>query len=150
MIAAQQLAQAHRAEQQQAEAEAAVQAQLAEEAQVQADHYAALAADPPTAFSETLFAYDLSGHLIGEYRADGTVLREYAWLEDQPLALLVPGGLLGGAQALYYHVDQLNTPQRLTDASGRVVWDGVMRPFGEVEVTVAEVELTGPQSSDGA
>jgi RHS repeat-associated protein len=140
MIAAQQLAQAHRAEQQQAAAEAAVQAQLAREAQVQADHYAALAADPPTAFSETLFAYDLSGHLIGEYRADGTVLREYAWLEDQPLALLVPGGLLGGAQALYYHVDQLNTPQRLTDASGRVVWDGVMKPFGAVEVTVAEVE----------
>jgi RHS repeat-associated protein len=37
---------------------------------------------------ETVFHYDLSGRLIAESSASGEALREYAWLGEQPIALL--------------------------------------------------------------
>jgi RHS repeat-associated protein len=37
----------------------------------------------------------------------------------------------GSSPVLYYiHTDQLGTPQKLTDGSTNVVWDGVFDPFG--------------------
>ena len=53
---------------------------------------------------------DLENRLLAEIAENGTVLREYVWLENEPLALreyeLRPG--------LYYYInDHLGTPQRL-------------------------------------
>lgn len=42
----------------------------------------------------------------------------------------VSGDAIGGEIA-YGHGDQLGTIQKLTDASGTVIWDRVARPFGE-------------------
>ena len=38
--------------------------------------------------SDTLYLYDPEGHLIAESAADGTIEREYLWLEDLPLAVM--------------------------------------------------------------
>ncbi len=35
-----------------------------------------------------LFAYDIAGHLIGEYDATGAALEEYVWLGDTPVAVI--------------------------------------------------------------
>lgn len=40
---------------------------------------------------EIIFHYDLSGHLIGESRPDGTPLREIIYLHDTPVAVLIGG-----------------------------------------------------------
>ena len=42
----------------------------------------------------------------------------------------VSGDAIGGDIA-YGHADQLGTIQKMTDASGTVVWDRIARPFGE-------------------
>jgi RHS repeat-associated protein len=42
----------------------------------------------------------------------------------------VSGDAIGGAVA-YGHGDQLGTIQKLTDASGALIWDRIARPFGE-------------------
>ena len=35
----------------------------------------------------------------------------------------------------YFHVDHLNTPQKMTDSTQAVVWDAVYGPFGEASIT---------------
>jgi RHS repeat-associated protein len=74
----------------------------------------------------THYHYDLSGHLIAESQSNGAVIREYVWLDDMPLAQIESSG------AIYFiHPDQLNTPQKMTDATKAVVWDREPQPFGE-------------------
>jgi RHS repeat-associated protein len=85
----------------------------------------------------THFVYDRAGALLGEYRDDGSVVREYAWLDGMPLALFA------GADAAAYaiHSDHLDTPQKMTDAGGQVVWDASYEPFGQVTLLTEAVEL---------
>ena len=81
-----------------------------------------------------LFHYDLAGQLIAETDAAGNMIKAYVWLNGQPLAMID-----GGGAVYYFHCDHLGTPQRLTDASGGVVWSGDYLPFGEGDVTVEGV-----------
>jgi RHS repeat-associated protein len=72
------------------------------------------------------YHYDERGHLIAESRPGGTLIREYVWLDDMPLAQIESSG------AIYYiHPDQLNHPQKMTDTTQAVVWDDEQQPFGE-------------------
>jgi len=122
------------------DAQAAGETLLAQAAQAQADYYADLAANPPSTFEQTLFVYDLSGHLIGEYGVDGSTKVEHAWLEDMPLAQLRDdGSLLGGTTVYWFHADHVNTPTTLTDESRQVVWDAVREPFGKTEAVTSTV-----------
>ena len=38
--------------------------------------------------SDTLYHYDLAGHLIGESDGTGTATRDILWLDDTPLAVM--------------------------------------------------------------
>src|SRR5258707_15542765 len=44
-----------------------------------------------------------------------------------PLALVTNGNLS------FIHQNQLDTPQKATDASQNLAWDAVLRPFGQTE-----------------
>jgi len=52
-------------------------------------------------------------------------------------ALLFAGPTVQPANLLYVHADHLGSPQKLTNTSQAIAWDGVFDPFGE------EVALTG-------
>jgi RHS repeat-associated protein len=76
------------------------------------------------------FVYDRAGHLIEEADGSGNAVREYIWLGDTPVAMVDHSG---ATPVLYYiHSDHLNRPQKITDAVGAIVWDGVFDPFGNV------------------
>jgi RHS repeat-associated protein len=81
----------------------------------------------------TVFHYSLSGQLIAESNSAGSITAEYVYLNSQPLAKLE------GADVYYYHNDNLSTPQKMTDASGTVVWAADYKPFGEATVTVSTI-----------
>ncbi len=80
----------------------------------------------------TDYIYDLNGQLLAEIdRATGETLKEYLYLDGQPLALV--DASQDGSESLYYvHNDHLNTPQKLTDQNQQVVWAADYQPFGEV------------------
>jgi RHS repeat-associated protein len=79
--------------------------------------------------------FDQSGQLIAETTAAGAMIKAYVWLHGQPLAQISPDGSI-----YYYHIDHLGTPQRLTDASGTIVWAADYLPFGKADVTIGTVE----------
>jgi RHS repeat-associated protein len=108
-----------------------------------------------------VFHYDLFGHLIAETDGEGDIAAEYAYLGDQPLAMigerqvLEVSGEQGAAscfvsqtswaaplqqessmqEAIYYiHGDHLGTPRLMTDDTSTVVWKATYKPFGEAEV----------------
>jgi RHS repeat-associated protein len=78
----------------------------------------------------TLFAYDESGHLVGEYDGAGHLIEETVWLGEIPVATLRPDPA-GGIDIYYVHSDHLNTPRRVTRPSDNaVVWAWTSDPFG--------------------
>jgi RHS repeat-associated protein len=83
------------------------------------------------------YIYDPNGLLIAETSADGTVQREYIYLDGEPLAVkeyqTSPG--------VYYFInDHLGTPQRLVTATGQIVWQAAYLPYGKAQVTVTSVQ----------
>ncbi len=82
------------------------------------------------------YHYDLNSQLIAETLVDGTLLREYIYLEGEPLALKEYQNNPG----IYYYInDHLGTPQQLIDASGVLVWQAAYLPFGEAQVVTESV-----------
>jgi RHS repeat-associated protein len=88
----------------------------------------------------THYVQDLAGQLIVEATGAGTMLREYVWLDDMPIAVF--SDLDTAAPQLYFvHPDHLNRPLRMTDGTRAVVWDAVYRPFGEVHSIAGSATL---------
>ena len=91
----------------------------------------------------TWFVYSDEG-LIGEYETTGSQKRGYCWK---------PGGLWGtdpaaiveGEHYYYYHNDHLGTPQKITDASGTVVWSAEYTSFGEATITTGNLFESNPR-----
>ena len=80
---------------------------------------------------------DLENRLLAEIAENGTVLREYVWLGQEPVALreyeVRPG--------LYFYInDHLGTPQRLITGEGTVVWQAAALPFGRTQVQLGTVQ----------
>ena len=79
--------------------------------------------------SVTLFVYDESGHLLGEYDGSGNLIEETVWMGDVPVATLQPNGT--GVSVYYIHTDHLNTPRRISrPADNVIVWRWDSEPFG--------------------
>jgi RHS repeat-associated protein len=88
----------------------------------------------------THYVQDLQGQLIVEATDTGTMLREYVWLDNIPLAVFAD--LDTASPQLYYvHPDHLNRPLRMTDGSQAVVWDATYSPFGEVHSITGSATL---------
>jgi RHS repeat-associated protein len=67
-----------------------------------------------------IYVYDQNHKLLGEYDANGNVLREYLWLDDMPIAVLTND--VGTLQALPVHADHLNTPRAVMDLDNSMRW----------------------------
>jgi RHS repeat-associated protein len=75
--------------------------------------------------SDRVFHYDDRGHLIAETTAAGTLVKEYAWIGDAPVAVM------DASAYRYVHVDHLDTPRLVADATGATVWQwDQQEPFG--------------------
>ncbi|HEX7965807.1 MAG TPA: RHS repeat-associated core domain-containing protein [Gammaproteobacteria bacterium] len=77
-----------------------------------------------TTAGASLFVYDESGNLLGEYDSGGNLVQEHIWLDGRPIGVIDP-------VALYYvQTDQLNAPRAVTNASHSVMWNWNSDPFG--------------------
>ncbi|MBK8013076.1 MAG: RHS domain-containing protein [Deltaproteobacteria bacterium] len=77
----------------------------------------------------TLFVYDETTRLLGEYSGSGEPVREMIWLGSLPVAS-IEFAERGEVTVYWIHADHLNTPRFMTDAAGRVVWSWQSDPFG--------------------
>ncbi len=77
------------------------------------------------------YVYDAAHHPIGEYKADGSPIKEYLWLGDLPVAMVIynPDST---TTAYAIETDHLGTPRLLTDATRAPRWRWTSPPFGEV------------------
>ena len=82
----------------------------------------------------SLFMYDESGQLLGEYDSAGGALYETVYLDEQPVAVLKPAVGTSGYKAYYLYADHLNTPRLITDnaagTANKKVWQWDSDPFG--------------------
>ena len=79
--------------------------------------------------------------MVAEYDAAGTLLTEYVWMDDRPIAVIANAG--SGSPVTYWvHTDHLERPVLMTDGSAAVVWQASYLPYGEV------VSITGTATLD--
>ena len=81
------------------------------------------------------YAYSPTANQISTITT-GSNVRTFAYLASGQVSSDVRDathsyGFTGSSPVLYYiHTDQLGTPQKITDGSMNIVWDGVFDPFG--------------------
>ena len=91
-------------------------------------------ANPPAGTPAiTLYIHDPNGHLFQEIAGSGPragqALVTYAWKDDTPAAVIFHD-TASSQHIVYLEVDQLNTPRRGTDSTGKVVWTWTSDAFG--------------------
>ncbi len=85
----------------------------------------------------THYLYDLNSQLIAETSVAGTPIREYIYLDGEPIAVKDYQANPG----IYYFInDHLGTPQQLVDDAGVVVWQAAYLPYGQAQVGVEMVQ----------
>ena len=72
-----------------------------------------------------IYHYDLEGRLLAESTGAGAMLADYVYINGIPFAKI------NGTAINFYHADHLGSPQKMTNSSGDIVWDGEFLPFGE-------------------
>ena len=88
----------------------------------------------------THYIFDGDGQLVAEMNgATGAVIREYIWLGGVPIGYVDRLGASGASRLFFIHADHLARPQKITDASRTVVWDGVFAPFGEIHAITGSI-----------
>jgi RHS repeat-associated protein len=86
----------------------------------------------------THFHYDQDGRLLAESDGTGALVREYLWLGDKPLGLVV--GPVASATLYFVHADHLERVQKITDAAQTIVWDGQFTPYGRTHAIAGTVQ----------
>ena len=82
---------------------------------------------------QTHYIFDHQGHLLAEHDGStGSVVREYVWLDDMPVAMIDSSS--GTPQLYYIHAGQIDEPQVMTDSTGSTVWNAYVEPFGQAQV----------------
>jgi len=76
--------------------------------------------------------------LYAEYDGTGTETKRYLF-NPQTTFMTDPLAMVQGTNAYYYHNDHLGTPQLMTDATQRVVWQAEYGAFGEAQITTEVV-----------
>lgn len=89
----------------------------------------ALSAFSVEAGQTSYYIYDESGHVIGEYDANGNPIQEHVYLGDKPVAVVTNG------QVDSVITDQLDTPRAVTDSTQAVVWQWNSDPYGNGQPT---------------
>jgi RHS repeat-associated protein len=89
----------------------------------------------------TRFRYGDNAKLLGEYDASGAAIREYVYLDSQPLALLTRDPQTQAEAVYFLHTDHLGAVVKSTDASQTLVWHVERRPFGERSVSVGLIDV---------
>ncbi|MFZ5759521.1 MAG: RHS repeat-associated core domain-containing protein [Thermodesulfobacteriota bacterium] len=82
----------------------------------------------------TFCHYDPQGKLLAETDGSGNPLRDYIYLDDEPVAMTIYGEQAG---IYYFLTDHLGTPQKLIDETGQVVWQANYLPFGQAMIDPA-------------
>ncbi|MBJ8439766.1 RHS repeat protein [Acinetobacter junii] len=82
--------------------------------------------------TQTLFVYDESGQLLGEYTPQGQVIREYIWLENRLVGLR---SYQYPNEILRVHTDHLGTPRAISNSQNEVLWRWEGDQFGDVQPT---------------
>ena len=76
----------------------------------------------------THYIHDIRGNIIAEANGStGTTTKEYVWMEGELLAQID-----GSGNIVYVHNNQVGAPQKITNPSRTVVWDQIIKPFGEI------------------
>jgi RHS repeat-associated protein len=79
----------------------------------------------------THYIHDIRGNVIAEADGStGTTTVEYVWMEGELLAEID-----GSGNIVYVHNNQVGAPQKITNPSRTLVWDQIIKPFGEVYST---------------
>ncbi|MFZ5764166.1 MAG: RHS repeat-associated core domain-containing protein [Thermodesulfobacteriota bacterium] len=84
----------------------------------------------------TFYHYDPQGKLLAETDGSGKPLRDYIYLDDEPVAMKIYGEQAG---IYYFLTDHLGTPQKLIDATGQMVWQANYLPFGQAMIDPASI-----------
>jgi RHS repeat-associated protein len=88
----------------------------------------------------TRFRYGENAQLLGEYEETGTPIREYIYLQGEPIAILTKNW--SGVPGLYYlHSNHLGAVVKASDANQALAWDVERKPFGVREVRVEYFEM---------
>lgn len=109
-----------------------------------------IGAPTPGSGTFTQFAYDESGHLVGEYDQTGALVAEHVWLGDTPIAVLKPssytaihgGTAAGNVAAFFVDPDHLDTTRVIRNASQVAVWRWNSTPFGDSDAEQSPTGLT--------
>jgi hypothetical protein len=101
-----------------------------------------VARELPQSLTTLHTVHDLDGNVIAKYSASGTLLREYIWLDGQPVAVIADTGT-ASPKTLWVYNDYLGRPLAMADANAAVVWAATSQPFGAVQA------ITGTASNDG-
>lgn len=84
-----------------------------------------------TVSATTDYHFDLAGHIIGESDdSTGADINEYVFMGGLPLAQIDSSGNI-----FYIHTNQVDAPQKMTNASRTLVWEYETEPFGETYAT---------------
>jgi RHS repeat-associated protein len=106
---------------------------------------------PSTSDAEKLgwtYVYAEDGSLLAEYGEGGAATSgsaQYLWLPTangpMPIAAVIKG------QTFAVHSDHLNTPRKLTQADGQVVWQWAYSAFGDEQPTTAAKRFTSEMTT---